>query len=89
MHSFIASYGNREYCSICGEHRQTEHFPSIGDSVRVIRGISDTEKQLAKHPERIYIVERYTEPHGYAVIRDGEYGNWWVHPEALEVFSAY
>jgi len=60
--------------------------PSVGESVRVVRGISDTEKELAKHPDRIYVVDRYTKPHGFAVIRD-EYGAWHVHPEALELLS--
>lgn len=61
----------------------TETFPPVGVSVRVVRGISDTEKELAKYPERVYHLLRYTEPHGYAVIAD-EHGAWWVHPEALE-----
>ncbi len=56
----------------------------VGASVNVVRGISDTEKQLAKHPERIYTLDRYTNPHGYAAITD-EYGTWLVHPEALGV----
>jgi len=60
-----------------------ETFPPVGASVSVVRGISETEKQLAKHPERVYIVDRYTVPHGYAVIRD-EWGSWHVHPEALQ-----
>ena len=59
-------------------------FPVVGASVRVVRGISETEKRLARHAERVYTVERYTQPHGYAVIRDGEWGRWHVHPEALE-----
>lgn len=88
-HSFSASYGNREYCATCGDHR-TAHitaapeFPPVGATVRVVRGISETEKNLAMHPERTYTVLRYTHPHGYAVIQDGEWGNWHVHPEALE-----
>jgi len=66
-------------------------FPPVGARVRIARGISDTEKALAAHPERRYIVERYTRPHGFAVIheifdRPGfDAGSWHVHPEALEV----
>jgi hypothetical protein len=62
------------------------NFPVVGASVRVVRGISETEKQLAKHPERVYTVNRYTKPHGYAVIADA-YGAWHVHPESLESAS--
>lgn len=58
-------------------------FPPVGARVTVVRGISDTEKELAKHPERVYVVDRYTNPHGFAVIKD-EYGAWHVHPEALQ-----
>ncbi len=58
-------------------------FPAVGARVTVVRGISVTEKQLALHPERVYTVEHYTKPHGYAAIKD-EWGTWLVHPEALK-----
>lgn len=58
-------------------------FPAVGARVTVVRGISDMEKQLALHPTRVYVVDRYTKPHGYAVIKD-EFGAWHVHPEALK-----
>lgn len=61
-------------------------FPVIGSQVRVTEGISDTEKQLAKHPERVYTLTRYTKPHGYAAITDA-YGTWLVHPESLAEVS--
>lgn len=51
-----------------------------GDRVRVARGISETERRLAG---REFVIDRFTKPHGYAVIMD-EHGPWWVHPEALE-----
>jgi len=62
--------------------KQRSEFPDVGLRVRVVRGISDMEKSLATHPERVYTVDRYTSPHGFAVIAD-EYGEWHVHPEAL------
>ncbi len=58
--------------------------PPVNSRVRVTRGISETEKGLARHPERVYLLKRYTQPHGYAVIGD-EYGDWHVHPEALDL----
>jgi hypothetical protein len=64
--------------------KQRTEFPDVGASVRVVRGISDTERALAKHPERVYTVDRYTTPHGFAVIVD-QFGGWHVHPEALEL----
>lgn len=63
--------------------KQRDDFPPVGSTVRVVRGISDTEKYLAGTPERLYRVARYTDPHGYAVIVD-DWGAWHVHPEALE-----
>ena len=76
----------------------TDTFPKVGDRVRVVGGVSDTEKHLAHHTERVYVVLRYTNPHGMAVIQEvspttpdpksafpfGAVGQWWVHPEALE-----
>lgn len=77
-------------------------FPGVGRKVRVVGGVSDTEKYLAQKSERVYTVLRYTNPHGYAVIQEidpnptpdpqsafpfGAVGQWFVHPEALEVIN--
>jgi len=58
-------------------------FPVVGASVKVVRGISKVERGLMVDCERVYILDRYTKPHGYAVIVDGP-DSWHVHPEALE-----
>jgi len=54
-----------------------------GDTVRVARGISETEKKLVG---RVFTVDRLDETHGYMVVRDA-WGSWHVHPEALEVIE--
>ena len=67
-------------------YAEAHGFPEVGARVRVVRPISDTERDLARHPERVYTITRYTQPHGYAVIHEiaGVLKNQWhVHPEAL------
>jgi hypothetical protein len=61
-----------------------ENMIPVGATVKVVRGISETEKRLARHADRTYTIDRYTNPHGYAAIRD-EWGTWLVHPEALAI----
>jgi len=45
----------------------------------VVHPISEMEEELVG---RRFVIDRFTKPHGYAVIRD-EHGGWHVHPEAL------
>lgn len=52
-----------------------------GDLVRVTKPISATEETLLG---RLFAFQRYSKPHGYAVVKD-DHGAWWVHPEALEL----
>ncbi len=63
--------------------------PSVGSRVRVVRPISETERNLIRlDPEEIYTLINYTRTHGYAVIRDTAEGcRWLVHPEALETVT--
>lgn len=63
-------------------YASVHHFPPLGARVRVVRGISETERNMARFPDRVYTIQRYTES-GYAVIGD-VYGAWHVHPEVLE-----
>ena len=51
-----------------------------GEGVVVTKPISETEKELLG---RRFLLERFTKPHGYAVIID-VHGSWHVHPECLE-----
>ncbi len=64
-------------------YASVHNFPAIGASVIVARGISETEHNMARFPERMYTVSRYTDT-GYAVITDS-FGSWHVHPEALDI----
>ncbi len=69
-----------------------DSFPPVGSLVLVTRGISQSEKDLiASNPTRVYLVDRYTKPHGYAVIRNAtsgfNCGSWHVHPEALQTLE--
>ena len=57
-----------------------------GDRLVLTRPISDTEKELIGQGHTFTFIE-YTRPHGYARCRNGEYGTWLLHPEALEEAS--
>lgn len=54
-----------------------------GRKVRVVRPISRMEQDLLG---REFEIRRVDETHGYAVVGD-EWGDWHVHPEALELLG--
>ena len=59
----------------------------VGDRVKVVRPISAMERDLLG---RVFTIMRFSQPHGYAVcgedsvVAGDEWGNWHLHPEALE-----
>lgn len=57
-----------------------------GDRLVIARPISDYEKDLIGKG-RVYEFIEYTDTHGYARCRDGEYGSILFHPEAIEEAS--
>lgn len=58
-----------------------------GDRLVIARPIFEMEKERVARvgADHVYEFVEYTRPHGYARCRDGEYGTWLFHPEALEV----
>jgi len=52
----------------------------VGERVIVTHPISQMERDLLG---RVFTIVRFDQTHGYAVCGD-EWGNWHLHPEALE-----
>jgi hypothetical protein len=59
-----------------------------GDILRVVKPVSDMEKDLARWEGHLYQFIRYSNPHGYAVceqwVNGSRYGAYHLHPESLE-----
>ena len=56
-----------------------------GDPVKVVRGIFPLERSLLG---KVYVIDRFAQPHGYAVVKNEDGRTWHVHPEALEKVSS-
>lgn len=55
-----------------------------GDPVQVVRGISRVERGLLG---RVFVLQRYSSPRGYAVLIDANDKHVMVHPESLDIYS--
>lgn len=54
-----------------------------GESVTLVRGISEMEKYLFGNGYVHFVVKRTEKKWGKVVVRD-EWGSWWLNPEVLE-----
>ena len=55
-----------------------------GDPVVVVRGIGELEKELLGQR---FILQRFSKPHGYAVVIASNDVHYHLHPESLSVYS--
>lgn len=51
-----------------------------GDRVQVVKDTGPSERAVLG---RVFVIERFSRPHGYAIVRD-DFGIRHLHPEALE-----
>jgi len=54
-----------------------------GEPVELVKGIAELENDLLKKGNVHFIFNRYSKPHGYAVV-ENHAGLWHLHPESLK-----